>query len=203
MKRRSAIGGVLGVLALTALGCATPPGTGWVTLLDGTEQTFRENWISAGAPANWRVEDGAVVADKGGKDSGMLLTRQSYRDFQIWAEFWAEETTNSGVFIRISDPKNITPMTSYEVNIYDRRPDPSYGTGAIVDVARVNPMPRAAGRWNTFLITAKGPHLQVELNGKKTVDVNDTRHAAGPFALQYGGGDSGAIKWRKVRVRPL
>jgi hypothetical protein len=28
------------------------------------------------------------------------------------------------------------------VNIWDTRPDPSYGTGAIVDVAKVDPMPK-------------------------------------------------------------
>jgi hypothetical protein len=37
----------------------------------------------------------------------------------------------------------------HEVNIFDRRPDPTYGTGAIVDVAKVSPMPKAGGQWNT------------------------------------------------------
>ena len=206
MKSWTAISTALFVFVLTFTGCATqgPPGTGWITLLDGTKKTLDENWINTGAAqANWRIEDGAVVADKGGKGSGMLLTRNSYRDFQIWAEFYAVETTNSGIFIRISDPKNIGSKTSYEVNIYDQRPDPTYGTGAIVDVAKVVPMPKAAGKWNTFLITAQGPNLKVEFNGQQTVDVTDKRFASGPFSLQYGGGNSGVIKWRKVMVRPL
>jgi hypothetical protein len=42
------------------------------------------------------------------------------------------------------------------VNIYDQRPDPSYGTGAIVNFAKVEPMPKAGGKWNTYEITAKG-----------------------------------------------
>ena len=206
MKSWTAIGTALFAIALTLTGCATqgPPGTGWTTLLDGTKATLDRNWINTGAaPANWRIEDGAVVADKGGKGSGMLLTKESYRDFQIYAEFYAVETTNSGIFIRISNPKDIGSKTSYEVNIYDQRPDPSYGTGAIVDVAKVSPMPKAAGKWNTFLITAKGPNLKVELNGVETVNANDSRFASGPFSLQYGGGNSGVIKWRKVMVRPL
>jgi hypothetical protein len=207
MKSWTAIRTALAVFVLAIAGCATqggPPGTGWVTLLDGTEKTFRDNWISTGAaPANWRVENGAVVADKGGKGSGMLMTKQSYKDFQIWAEFWAEDTTNSGIFIRISDPKSIGSKTSYEVNIYDQRPDPTYGTGAIVDVAKVSPMPKAAGKWNTFLITAKGPEMIVEMNGVETSRGTNARHPAGPFSLQFGGGTSGAIKWRKVMVRPL
>jgi len=38
------------------------------------------------------------------------------------------------------------------------------------------------------------------LNGQKTVDVQDSKHAGGPFALQYG---SGVIKFRKVQIKPL
>jgi hypothetical protein len=34
----------------------------------------------------------------------------------------------------------------------------------------------------------------------KTADANDTKHARGPFALQYG---AGVVKFRKVEVRPL
>ena len=66
----------------------------------------------------------------------------------------------------------------YEVNIFDKRPDPTYGTGAIVDVAKVDPMPKAGGKWNTFEITAKGPHLVVIFNGQKTVDVQDSKTPA-------------------------
>jgi len=206
MKSWTAIGAALFVFALTLTGCATqgPPGSGWVTLLDGTQSTFDQNWISTGADkANWHVEDGAVVADKGGKGSGMLMTRTAYKDFQIWAEFWVADTTNSGIFIRISNPNSIGSKTAYEVNIYDQRPDPTYGTGAIVDVAKVSPMPKAGGKWNTFLITAKGPEMIVELNGVETSRGVNGQHPSGPFALQFGGGKSGPVKFRKVMVRPL
>ena len=74
-------------------------------------------------------------------------------------------------------------------------------TGAIVDVAKVDPMPKAAGKWNTYEITAQGSHLVVVLNGQKTADVQDSKHnAGGPFALQYG---SGVVKFRKVQIKPL
>ena len=206
MKRWPAIATALLVVVLTAIGCATPggpPGTGWVTLIDGTEASMKNNFYPSGTPANWRSADGVVLADKGGKGTSHLVTKNSYRDFQIWAEFWADHTTNSGIFIRIADPKEIGSKNSYEVNIYDQRKDPSYGTGAIVNFAKVDPMPKAGGKWNTFLITAKGDNLIVQMNGAETVNVRDGKFREGPFSLQYGGGDSGAIKWRKVMVRPL
>ena len=95
----------------------------------------------------------------------------------------------------------VTATNAYEVNIYDKRPDPSYGTGAIVNVAKVSPMPQAGGKWNVYEITAKGPEFTVTLNGVKTVDgVKDSAHARGPIALQYA---SGVVKFRKLEVKPL
>jgi len=61
-------------------------------------------------------------------------------------------------------------------------------------------MPKAAGKWNIYEITAKGPHLVIVLNGEKTADVQDATHGAGPFALQYA---SGVVKFRKVQIKPL
>ena len=93
------------------------------------------------------------------------------------------------------------------MNIYDQRPDPSYGTGAIVNFATVSPMPKAGGKWNTYEITAKGSQLTVVLNGIKTVDIQHGQFPEGPFSLQFGnldkGAPGGAIKWRIVQIRPL
>lgn len=74
--------------------------------------------------------------------------------FQIRAEFWADPAANSGIFIRCTDPQKISSKNFNEINIYDKRPDPDYGTGAIVDLAKVSAMPKAGDRWNTVEITA-------------------------------------------------
>jgi len=174
---------------------------GWTALFDG--KSMDANFTKVG-DANWRIEDGAIVADKG---SGFLLTKNSYKDFQIRVEFWADEDANSGIFLRCSDPTKITQDTAYEANIFDKRPEAIYGTGAIVGVAKVDPMPKAAGKWNTYEITAKGPSLTVMLNGQKTADnVQDAKFASGPIALQFAPGvvkDKGVIKFRKVEIKQL
>jgi hypothetical protein len=173
---------------------------GWTVLFDG-KGLDRFNQIG---DANWRVEDGTVVADKG---TGFLVTKQPYGDFQLRAEFWADEDANSGIYIRCSDPQKITAENCYEVNIYDKRPEPIYGTGAIVGLAKVEPMPKAAGKWNTYEITAKGPEFTVVLNGQKTVDgARDEKLKSGVIALQNAPGvvkDKGVVKFRKVEIRPL
>jgi hypothetical protein len=92
------------------------------------------------------------------------------------------------------------------VNIFDRRPDPTYGTGAIVNVAKVDPMPKAGGKWNTYEITAKGAQLTAVLNGVKTAEGTDDKHKEGHIGLQYGPGvpkEGGVVKFRKVEIRPL
>jgi Domain of Unknown Function (DUF1080) len=170
---------------------------GWTTLVDSTTMG---DWSEVGK-ANWAMKDGALTADKlDGKDLAYLISKIPYKDFQIRAEFWVSDDANSGIFIRCEDPEKVDGKTCYEVNIYDQRPDPTYGTGAIPNVAKVDPMPKAGGKWNTYEITAQGPHLLVVLNGQKTVDVQDSQHASGRVGLQYG---SGLVKFRKVQIKPL
>lgn len=52
------------------------------------------------------------------------------------------------------------------MNLFDTRPDKSYGTGAIVNVpgATVNPMPTVANKWNVMEIEARGPQMIVRLS---------------------------------------
>lgn len=192
MKRYSMV-----AAALVVAGCAGS-GSGWETLVDAGNGM--ENFDRIG-DANWQVKDGALFADRGNpKTPSYLVSKKAYGDFHIYAEFWASHDSNSGIFIRCFDGKKIGSNECYEVNIFDTRPDPSYGTGAIVDVAKVVPMPKAGGQWNTYEITAKGPHLVVVLNGVKTVDVYHSRNSYGPLALQWG---QGVIKFRKVRIQEL
>jgi hypothetical protein len=171
---------------------------GWVTLVDNGK---KGDWNEVGK-ANWEMKDGILTADKlDGKDLAYLVSKTPYKDFQIYAEFWVDDEANSGIFIRCEKPEAIDGKSCYEVNVFDKRPDPSYGTGAIVDTAKVDPMPKAGGKWNTYEITAQGPHLVAVLNGQKTADVQDSKHLnAGPIALQYG---SGIVKFRKVRIKAL
>jgi len=196
MKRLSVIATL--VLALSIAGCellpqSGPPRDGWIVLFDGTNLN---NWNAIGN-ANWRLTEGNVQAEIG---SGFLVSKQTYKNFQLRVIFWVDTEANSGVFLRCSDPKSVTATNAYEVNIFDKRPDPSYGTGAIVNVAKVSPMPKAGGQWNTYEITADGNRFSITLNGIRTVDVTDNQHASGPIALQYG---AGVVKFNRVEIKPL
>ena len=200
MRRNFLWGALLLVVATSLSGCAANSrmaSAGWTTWIENGSGL--DNFLRIG-DANWRVQDGALVADKGGKEPSYLVSLESYGDFTLYAEFWVNDDANSGIFLRLSDRRIVTATNSYEVNIFDKRPDPSYGTGAIVNFAKVAPMPKAGGRWNTFEITARGSQLTVKMNGVTTADVRDRSFSYGPFALQYG---TGVVKFRHVLVRPL
>jgi hypothetical protein len=191
--------GILGALAVAGAlsGCASMGG-GWTSLVNGTLGLDNFNRVGQ---ANWTAADGAIQATQGGTTPAYLVTKNSYRDFTLRAEFWSSDDANSGIFMRCQDPGVINDENCYEANIFDQRPDPTYATGAIVKVAAVaQPFPRAGGKWNNYEVTMKGNHLVVMLNGQKTVDVRDAKFASGPVALQWG---RGTIKWRKVEIKPL
>jgi len=173
---------------------------GWITLFDGKNL---DQWQGDGT-ATFVIEDGSVIA-KDKKDpkavASYMVSKQSFKDFEIRAEFWVSDDANSGILIRNTDPKNISSKTGYEVNIFDQRPDPSMGTGGIVPIAKTLVPIKAGGKWNTYEIVAKGPKFWATLNGTKTVDgAENADHKEGPIALQLG---VGTVKFRKVQIKPL
>lgn len=193
------------LFAFVVAGCASPgPSAGWTVLIDGEKGLENFNRIG---DANWRAEGGAIVADRA-KQTSHLVSKQSYGDFELYAEFFAEPTTNSGIFLRATDSNKVGANNAYEVNIFDQRPGQEYSTGAIVNFAQI-PVPakfKAGGKWNTFEIYAKGPEITVKLNGEVTVHMVNDKFKSGPFTLQFGNRGKepgGAIKWRKVAIRPL
>jgi len=190
------------IVGVTVLAFASPAaaqsGPGWVTLFDG--KTIGDNWNKVGE-TNWRVEDGAIVADKRtSKTPAYLLSKDKYKDFQLYIEFWASHDANSGIYLRCQDSAKVTDRTCYEANIFDQRKDPTYGTGAIVRFVEVSPMPKAGGKWNTYEITAKGRDITVVLNGQQTAKLRNEMFVEGPFGLQHG---QGTIRFRKVAIKPL
>jgi hypothetical protein len=192
MRRAPVLGIALGTLALMTAFAQTPaPGT--VTLFDGTHL----NNFNMVGEANWKLGDGMVEATNG---AGFLVSKDSYSDFDIRVEFWVDEGANSGVYMRCQDPNKITDMTCYEANIFDKRPDQSGRTGAIVHVAKPLAVVDAGGKWNIYEITAKGSRLTVKLNGTVTAEADDRKFTSGPIALQRM---AGTVRFRRVQIRRL
>ena len=176
---------------------AIPEPTDWVTLIDGTEGLDNFNRVG---DANW-VEEFSSIRAAEGNGASWLVTKDSYSDFVIRVEFWASDDSNSGIYMRCQNSEVITDRDCYEANIYDQRPDPSYGTGGIVHRAAVSePAPTVGDKWNVYRITAYGDRLIAELNNEITADVSDSELSEGPIGLQWAAGE---LRFRKVEIARL
>jgi hypothetical protein len=195
MKRMNLLAMAMCVLAAsTVSGQGSAQTGGWVSLFDGKSLSH----FNTVGDANWTVANGIIEANKG---TGHLVTKETYADFELRVEFWVDSgTANSGLFLRCQNPATISDTTCYEVNIFDQRADQSGRTGAIVNLSKPAVNIDAAGKWNTFEITARGPRLIVKLNGTETVNAEDTKFKGGPFTLQYM---AGVVRFRTIQIRKL
>lgn len=168
---------------------------GWIRLFDGQSLM---GWENAGN-ANWRVEEGVLVADSG--DNSLLCTTVPFRDYEIVAEFRCAERTNSGLFLR-TPPKPTDPAKDcFELNIAPA--DNPFPTGSFVFRQKVSEQIDAPkpGQWHTFRALLEGDHAQAWLNGRQTVDYRDsTNLEKGRVGLQFR---EGQIAFRNIRIRPI
>ena len=73
---------------------------GWISLFDGQSLFgWKANDDPDAGGANWRVEDGVIIADKSDKP-GLLLTSVRFTDFELLLDYRLERGGNSGVFFR-------------------------------------------------------------------------------------------------------
>jgi HEAT repeat protein len=165
----------------------------------------------------WRVRDGVIV---GGSLSGnprneFLATRQRCTNFILRLEYklvGTEGFVNSGVQFRserMSNPPN--EMIGYQADI-----GAGY-SGCLYDESRRNKFLVQAGEatikrlekpgdWNRYEIHGEGPHMQIWLNGEKTVDYTEpdaNLPQSGLFGLQIHGGNKAEVSFRNIELLEL
>ncbi len=110
---------------------------------------------------------------------------------------------DSGIYLRGTPKAQVNiwcwPIGSGEV--YGYRTDKDQPASVRAGVTPSKCMDKPVGEWNAFLITMKGDHLTVELNGEKVLDNAELPGVAekGPIALQHHGGyDSKTDTWNSA-----
>jgi len=138
-----------------------PDTTGWKDL-------FAADLSNAVEPGKWVFENGSLVA----KDHDTIWTKDSYGDFILDLEFKVEKESNSGVFLRSGDIKNV--LKALEIQVHDSADGSKYGmVAAIYDACPPSKsMAKPVGEWNHFTITCKGPLVSVVFNGEKVIDAD-------------------------------
>jgi hypothetical protein len=192
---------------------------GWQWLFDGKDLSA---WQTRdGKPAPWKVRDGYAEVTPG---AGDILTRERFRDYQLYLEYWLAPTntpdinrrSDSGVFLH----------GLYEVQILDDYglPPGLHSTGGLVhQIGPVWSQSKPAGQWQTLDITFVAPRRnaggelavpgrvrvihnnEVVLDAfkvsKASIDALEERADRGPIMLAKT--NNGAVRYRNVRIRPF
>jgi len=180
---------------------AGPPNTltvteqtgGWRLLFDG--KTF-DGWRGLGydsvPTAHWKIENGTIrkladgqvprLADGQPAAGGDLMTRDTFRDFELTWEWKISRAGNSGVKYNVSEeismagaPNHAALGFEYQMlddSLHEDNKVPSHRAGALYDLIPPNPNKVLApvGEWNASRIVFRGNHGEHWLNGRKVVD---------------------------------
>ena len=190
---------LLSALLLTGVLCAqvntlTPKeaSDGWILLFDGTGLF---GWTEEGK-AQWRVADGALVADSG--DSGWLRSNSAFADYVFKAEYRTGAEGNSGIFLR-SAKEGQPHQTGYELQIFDKHPE--FPTGSLVTHVKAKAVKAMPDQWRSYEVEARGDRFIVKLDGKKVLDGKDSKSKFGHIGLQYN--KDKKIEFRNIKLKPL
>lgn len=181
-----------------------PAGTGWISLFDGKSLN---GWMLQ--DPYWKVQDGVLYGHTPGeKEHHYAYTEKSYDDFELHVDLKLVGN-NTGVSIRVT-PVNFDNVPGYQVDagdnywgcLWDEK-----GRGYVVKYPKAE-----AGKilhkddWNHYYVRAEGHHIQMWLNGVKTVDLVDEKGALSGkigFQLCHGEGKVTDAWFKNILLRPL
>jgi len=162
----------------------------------------------------WHFTDGVLRTDSA--HGGWLATYRQYDNFALSVEFRVPPGAESGLFFRApleGDPA----YTGVVIPLVDddaaraRSATPYQYTGSIYGVqAPADRASKPAGEWQKMVVIARGPQIQVGLNGRKIVDTDLTHHShkaqTRPGLTRTGGyiGLQGSgVEFRNITIREL
>ena len=212
---RYAVAALLCASSISLHAAPPPDTTGWADLFTAD----LSNSVEAG---KWSFKSGELVAG----DHETLWTKESYGNFILDLEFKVAKESNSGVFLRSGDIKNV--LKALEIQVHDSSDGSKYGmVAAIYDACPpTKNMSKPIGEWNHFTITCKDSLVSVVFNGeevihadldkwseaKKNADGTPNKFAValkdfarkGPIGLQGLHGKAQAPVWyRNLKIKAL
>jgi hypothetical protein len=166
---------------------------GWSLLFDG--KTFN-GWRGLGydsvPTAHWKIENGAIrkiadgevprLADGQPAAGGDLITRDTYRDFELTWDWKISRAGNSGVKYNVSEeismaaaPNHAALGFEYQMlddSLHEDNKVPSHRAGALYDLIapNANKTLKPVGEWNSSRLVFRGNHGEHWLNGVKVVE---------------------------------
>ncbi len=178
---------LLGAGGLAAVSVSAQESAGFHPLFNGKDLT---GWVTPADKSLFTVENGEIVGrttDKPLKKNEFLATDKSYGDFVLKAKVKIRNG-NSGIQFR-SDRKPDGVVSGPQADVADDQWGLLYEERRRQILERY-PLDKAkkllsADGWNEFVITAKGSHVTIDLNGTRIIDRDDPKFdKEGIIALQ-------------------
>jgi len=148
---------------------------GWTLLFNGQDLSQWRNFKHDALHSGWQINEGAMHLSAGG--AGDILSRASYRDFELQLEWKIAEGGNSGIFILVDESGQYIYSHAPEVQILDNAKHSdnkidSHRSGSLYDMVAAHPSSfKPAGQWNQVRIKLQDDLLQVWQNQVCTTSI--------------------------------
>jgi hypothetical protein len=205
MRRPARAAVTLGVTVFLALTASAQESTGFKPLFNGKDLS---GWVAPADKKLFTVEDGAIVGRTAGdlKKNQFLVADRPFGDFVLKAKVKIRNG-NSGIQFRskaLGDGVVAGPQADvadgYWGLLYEEK-----GRGILerYPEAKANALVRR-GDWNDFVVTAKGDHVTIDLNGTRVIDRTDKQFApSGVIALQVHVGPAMEVRYKDIEIKAL
>jgi hypothetical protein len=171
----------------------TPPAdAGWQTLFDGQSLDAWRGYRRETLPERgWEIGDGVLRTVPKVKGSE-LITRQTFRDFELEWEWRVAPGGNNGVKYFVTETRPSAPGHEYQMiddTGYTAKLTPLQFTAGFYDVlpAATGKAVRPAGEWNASRIVVRGARVEHWLNGQRvlTYELGSPEVRAGIAASKF------------------
>ncbi|MEO5979409.1 MAG: DUF1080 domain-containing protein [Chryseolinea sp.] len=209
---------------------------GWELLFDGKTLDGWKRYNADSIGPLWTVKDGAIVCDGKGLTEGTaniggsLMTKKSFGNFELTADWKLSPGGNSGILYHVVENKKYKHdyETGPEVQVMDdegwkgeklrdvQKVGGAYDMFAAPATKKVMPV----GEWNTIKLVYNNGHVEHYLNGEKVVEYDESSPAfadakkkskwtkypdwnkskTGPISLQDHGA---AVYFKNIKIKAL
>ncbi len=197
---------------------------GWKLLFDGENPgNHWRGYRRDNLPDGWKVDgDGWLALVEPG--AGDIITREKFKDFELFMEWKVDEGANSGIFYLVQETSGSIWHSAPEYQILDNAPNqsPHTAAGSLFDLIGSSvwrEVQKPAGAVNTTRIIKRGNYVEHHMNGRMLFSyeigtaewdqmVAASKFNAPPFATAEEGhiglqdhGDR--VAFRNIRIRVL
>jgi hypothetical protein len=166
----------------------------WIKMFDGKSL---KGWKTGDNPESWTAKNGEIVGD--GQRSHLFYMLHECENCEFKADVKLNHSGNSGMYFRAVFSTGFPK--GYEAQVENTSPD-KQRTGGLYNIAKITEQLVPDDTWWNQRIVADGTHIQIFVNEKKVVDVENSQYTKGYLALQQHNKGS-VVEYKNLYMRVL